>query len=51
MMHKKKPGQAKGKIPAATVKKGAAAMGKAMSQRVSSTSARKQQTARKAKHL
>lgn len=51
-MDKKKIPQAVGKkVPASTVKKGAAAMGKAMSARVSSTSAHKQQTARKAKHL
>jgi hypothetical protein len=51
-MQKKKIGQAKGRrVSAEQVKKGAAAMGQAMSTRVSSTSAHKQQTARKAKHL
>lgn len=51
MDKKKIPQAVSKKVPAATVKKGAAAMGKAMSARVSSTSAHKQQTARKAKHL
>jgi hypothetical protein len=51
-MDKKKIAQPKGrKISAAEAKKGAAAMSKAMSTRVHSTSAHKQMTARKAKHL
>jgi hypothetical protein len=51
-MDKKKIPQGKGKkVSAETRKKGMAAMGKAMSTRVQSTSAHKQMTARKAKHL
>ena len=50
-MKKKLPEHKSKKVSSATVKKGMAAMGKAMSTRVSGTSAHKQQTARKAKHL